>query len=662
VRGVVHRSQRALIAICTGSALLWAIATAVLVGALTTPVVGAGVALVVAAIVIWHDRAVWSAERVALWIEERYPGLDFAVVTAVDPSLAATPDKQFVDSQLASAVASSRIDPRRLLARAALRRLGLPMVGLAVSALVPVAIARYPVRRAPGHLTTNPSTRERGGVDRLARLTATVIPPRYSHLARREIAEPSEINALVGSQLIVRGAGAIDGLVAIVGTAAERVAATQDGWAVLVTMPAAPTLLRLVAKDSSSAGQSLPTPSQRLITLIPTADAPPVVELLEPARDSVMRRASGMLRLRARATDDIGLEAGHFEIVVTTGDEDEGGVNAQVLTTGSHVFGDAREGELETNVQLDSLQLSLGAVLSIRAVARDGNTITGPGVGTSDTRTFRVARADEYDSVAVESAAPSVADSSALSERVVIIGTTGLIAQMQRRPPLSRDSVAAASRRLAEQQDAVQNAITSVMSADDENELPVADVLSAPERALLDSAAYAMGEASAHLSTRAPQAALPAERRALTMVDSARSLARRVYLRSRPPRLLVDVGHVRLSGTDHPDPGPRTPGRPDTTAVHWLARLGRVGRILASTRPPGSQPQLNEARQAALDSLVVLRVEVLETQPALAAALTRTIEAIRVGRDATPALDQARTLLADPVTSATGLSPGGSQP
>ncbi len=652
--GMVRRAQRVLIAVSIGSALLWAIGTATVIAGLTTRPTGVAAAFVIGALLIWRDRAVWSAERVALWIEEHHPGLDFALVTAVDPAARATaPDRSLVDALLARAVAAADVDPRRLVRHAAVRRIGSAVAGLAVSALLVAIMSRYPVRRSLARFTTSSLTHEPHGVDRLGRIAATVTPPAYSHLMRREVADPSEIGALVGSQLIVHGRGATEGMSASIGGAARRVVPIQDRWEVVVTMPAAPTLLRLTEEESGAAPVRS-APRHRLVTLIPTADEPPAVELLTPVRDSVMPRATGTLALRARATDDIGLEAGHFEIVVTAGNEDEGGVHARTLTVGSRSLDNARASQWQGSVRLDSLQLIPGAVLSIRAIARDGNTITGPGIGTSDTRTFRIARRDEYDSVAIESAAPSIADSSALSERVVIIGTNDLIARMTGHPPIARDSVAQASRRLADQQEAIRHAITSVISADDENELPIADVLSAPERALLDSAAYAMEEASARLAARTPQAALPAERRALTMVDSALSLARRVYLRSRPPRLLVDVAHVRLSGTDHLDPAPRSLGRPDTADAHWLDRLGAVGRLLVSASAGGGG-RSTDVRQAAVDSLVVLRVTVLTSRPALAAALTQAIGTIHLGGDPTPALGRARALMADPVT-ATGLS------
>ena len=53
---------------------------------------------------------------------------------------------------------------------------------------------------------------------------------------------------------------------------------------------------------------------------------------------------------------------------------------------------------------LDQLGLKPGDMVHLRAVARDGNDVSGPGLDASETRVLRVARAGEYDSVAVEGA------------------------------------------------------------------------------------------------------------------------------------------------------------------------------------------------------------------------------------------------------------------
>ena len=110
---------------------------------------GIGAAFVIGTFVIWRDRAVWSVERVALWIEEHSPALDFALVTAVDPAATAVPDQQVVGTLLSRAVTAARVEPRRLWLRAAQRRIGAAVAGLMVSALLVALIARYPVRRAP---------------------------------------------------------------------------------------------------------------------------------------------------------------------------------------------------------------------------------------------------------------------------------------------------------------------------------------------------------------------------------------------------------------------------------------------------------------------------------------------------------------------------------
>jgi len=484
-----------------------------------------------------------------------------------------------------------------------------------------------------------------------------VIPAAYRRQAREEIREPSDIRALVGSQVIIRGHGGPAGMSATVAATTAHIGAVEDGWEVTIPMPTTPALLRLEDGDTTHpAGGAAPAPRQRLLTLVPITDAPPTVELLEPVRDSVMRRGSGRLVFRARATDDIGLDDGYFEVIITAGDEDEGGVHGRTVAIARRSFGDVRFGALDGSVDLDSLGLVPGSVLSIRAVARDGNTVSGPGLGASETRTFRIARADEFDSVAVESAAPSRADSSALSERVVIMATTRLIARMTHPPPITGDSLRRASQRVADQQEAVRGAVTAVMTANDEMELPIADVLTAPERALLDSASYAMGEASAALTASALQRALPSERKALAMLDSARALARRLYLRSRPPRLLVDVGRVRLSGPDRPDPAPRTPGASaDTLTARWLARIVEVNRNLSSPDDTPSARSTNARRAAAVDSLVVLRVEALASNARLAVALSGAIDAIRAGGDPALALGHVRALLALPSTAASGL-------
>jgi hypothetical protein len=108
-------------------------------------------------------------------------------------------------------------------------------------------------------------------------------------------------------------------------------------------------------------------------------------------------------------------------------------------------------------------------------------------------------------------------------------------------------------------------------------------------------------------------------RRALAAIERARQ-AERIYLRGRPSAVIVDVARVRLVGKDKGAPSPREP-RPIADPVHRrrAEQFARATALLA--RDPG----------AAADTLLVMRVAALETEPALAAALDSAARTIRRG-------------------------------
>src|SRR4051794_24846311 len=81
-----------------GAALLDAIVPVSLAARNALLVVALVSALVIALAVGWRDRAVLSIERVALWIEEHYPSLEYTLVTAVE-----TGDDTIVPVERASA-------------------------------------------------------------------------------------------------------------------------------------------------------------------------------------------------------------------------------------------------------------------------------------------------------------------------------------------------------------------------------------------------------------------------------------------------------------------------------------------------------------------------------------------------------------------------------
>jgi hypothetical protein len=345
--------------------------------------------------------------------------------------------------------------------------------------------------------------------------------------------------------------------------------------------------------------------------------------------------------------------------------------------------GGARSTRVAGTLLLDSLALHPGDLVHVRAVARDRNNVTGPGVGVSETRTLRIPRAGEYDSLAVEAAPPPDVDRSQLSQRMLILLTEKL---EQRRPSLARAQLVKESQAIGSDQarlrqhvgemifarlggapagedagsgDAASGHLTpdALLAAANAatqgtggaatdfegDETPVVAV----NRPLLE-AYNAMWDASRALEGARPGAALPPMRVALAAIQRARN-AERLYLRGKSPAVIVDIAKVRLAGKhDDATSSARLPRAPmDSSAARRARRFdAALGRL-------ASEPA------AAVDSLMVLRVEALESAPALAAALGPAIDALRAGRDATAALVRARRIAAGAALVTRGSAWGG---
>ena len=108
-----------------------------------------------------------------------------------------------------------------------------------------------------------------------------------------------------------------------------------------------------------------------------------------PARDSVLRTPAGRIPLAAEVNDDFGIASAAFEYIVSSGE-------GETFKFRSGTLGAVRPGQrrasIAASLSLESLGLKPGDVVHIRAVARDGNTVTGPGIGTSDTRASKPRR------------------------------------------------------------------------------------------------------------------------------------------------------------------------------------------------------------------------------------------------------------------------------
>lgn len=347
----VSRTRVVLVGTMVCVALLWGAAIGILLGPVW------GVAIV--AVLLWRGRRAWSIQRVALWIEEQVPAFQYAVVTAVDPRYGARYETLPV---------APHVPGRTTMVRS----IGFALLALAVASTMKVLRPGF----VPGGLRPAAAT---AMANRLTALTVHVVPPAYVHGATRDLQDPTTVAALVGSRIEVEG---------------------QAGWRSAFTMPASPSVEHLTDRQY-----------RRLLVLAPIVDAPPAVVLTRPSRDAVMKEpATGTLQLTAGATDDIGLATGYFEYLITSGDEETGGVKGRGGHTAQVAFRNTPSDTLRATLRLDSLGLAAGDLLSVRAVVFDGNTVTGPGKGVSETRSIRVLSRRAYDSLAVDAQPPEGVD------------------------------------------------------------------------------------------------------------------------------------------------------------------------------------------------------------------------------------------------------------
>jgi hypothetical protein len=653
-------------------ALGWGIATAlsVIVGAtlidMLVPLsLGVRTALLVVAVLslfavasalTWRDRGVLSIGRVALWVEERFPALEYALVTAAETG----------DSSIAPTGNEAWSSTAR---RRALRALTAPAILLAVAAVVVLLLPRGAMARMrsphPGDLLERTGLTRIGRDNRLSPLVADVAPPAYSGVRPSTIDEPSDIRTLEGSTITLRGRGGGEGIVAHVGSDSIVAESRADRWSIAFKVSAKPSAIRL--RDGRN---------ERIVAVEPIADLPPVVVLTAPPRDSVLREAKGRVPLAADLSDDFLIASAQFELIVSSGE-------GETFTFKSGVLGitkpSARNASIKASLSLDSLGLKPGDIVHLRAVARDANNVSGPGVGVSETRAIRIARKDEYDSVAVEAAAPSEADKGVISERMLILLAEAL---QKKKPSLKRDAFLGESHTIAVDQRKLRRTVGDIVftrlggdpnSEEAKDESPehaktMEELLARADSATNTSTnpidfegdetpvvavnkplleAYnAMWDATAHLELGEVDRALPFMRRALDAIQRARK-AERVYLRGNPPRVIVDVNKARLTGKDKGASSTRRAlAAPDSATQRLADRFTRVIDLI------------ERDTRAATDSLLVLRIDALTTAPAFAAALSDAANAMRSGKsdEATQALARARRALAGSPVSRDTLS------
>lgn len=601
-----------------------------------------------------------TATRVALWLEEHVPELEYSLVSAAGrPQLpilvAGTVTKTEIDPRARSALLRALIVPGSAVALAA-ALLFLRQSSGAAAVLRPVADALSP---AAGNA--------------VARVTVTLRPPPYSGLPRQTLVNPDIVQPLAGSRIAVEGslAGAAGEIVvATLGETAVEIASQDGGW-----------LLDLVSPDSAAVLRLTHGGNSRLLLIEPRADSVPVVTLTSPARDTVLRDAAGRFELRAHAQDDLGLANAGFEFIVSSGEGERFTFRSGTLGT---VDPAGRRGvDLSATLDVMELELKPGDVVHLRAVARDRNAVSGPETGVSDTRAIRIARAGEYDSLAIEAAPPPEEDKTILSQRMLINLTEALVKRMA---TLQRDAVVSESRRISRDQARLRKQVSDIVfmrlgddvsgehfhgdgHAHGENEpiqgqLTPEQLLKAAERATeihneatdfaedetpvvainkpLLEAYNAMWEAGRELDGGQPRQALPPMYAALAAIQKARA-AERLYLRGLPPRVVVDLARIRLQGKERGSDAFRISNNHfDATRTEALARMHR-----ALTLSDGAE---------SADSLLLIRMSLVGHWPTAAATFDALIADVRAGRDATASVTAARRALDSSISSADSIA------
>ncbi len=679
--------RSALRSIAAGTVVLWAIGA--VAGVLATgtlarllfgvPEIGLiwGLAATIAAVVAtWR----WCAVRpdtvqrldAALWAELQAPALRYALVTLAeqrsvddaDPTHRRLASYATITAWLPAVDHALSLHRRRLLLRGAL------LTAVAVLAAFPWRTRPLDARALVRTVAATAGVTIRGRVA----ANTVLIPPAYSGRAERPMQFGETVAALAGSVIRIDARDARRDATLLVqessdgGAGAPRPVVTlpsDAGWRGLIRVGTVPFAIRL--RDPAG---------ERWLLVTPVADSAPVATLVLPAADTLVSDTKATIRFSGTIHDDLGLRDARLEYIISSGGGEQftfksGTVNERRGPLGQNLV-------LDATLNLGALGLKPGDLMHVRLTAHDGNMLSGPSLGASETRTIRIPRLDERDSVSVEQLPPTPVDKSVLSQRQLLLLTERLVARL---PKIDRATMLTEAQRIGADQARLRKQVADIVFArlgdtpsgehahfpgdgHDHNAAELAStatpdaILKAADRAtgglggMLDShgdetpvvavnrplleAYNAMWDATRALQGGVPREALDPMRRALAAIQRARS-AERVYLRGTPPAAVVDLAKVRLIGTDSAKFDQR----------RALESLPPTERRLAERTLRGLALLIARDSTAA-DTLRLLRLDALGGAERLASALGAVIAAVEQRRDATAAILRARRLALAP--------------
>ncbi len=608
-----------------------------------------------------------SMSVAALWIEERRTASPtFELVTWVEQA-GNQPSTDPGDSRLAAAAChiADQVSFTDAIDRARWQEWRGPLIFVIAGMLLVVmsAVTDNPFAVTP-KMPPDDALIGSTTIEPLGAWSVHVVLPSYVGGESGTVDNVGSVSVLAGSLVVLEGEGAPPqvqgGRVGDVTRRSMPVDEAPGRWRVRVTADSLPTSLRVQRGGVA-----------RLLIIEGYPDTIPVVNLNLPGRDSVLRVAQGTLSLEAAARDDHGLRGAWFELIISSGEGER--FTVRTVTTGMRTWSagsSQRDATLTATLDLVALKLMPGDVVHLRAAARDGYPSPARDAGISETRSFRIARANENDSVAVEPVPPTEVEKSLLSQRMLLMLTEKLDSQQVR---LVRTDVVRESQRLARDQARIRQAVSDVIflrrsgepvgehvhfagdghdhgadlpankltlgtaaggMLEEGDDSPVIDI----NKPLLE-AYNAMWDAGRALEQADPRGAILPMRLALQAIERSRT-ASRVYLRGRPPQVIIDIDRVRLTGKDTGQSTQRSP-RPELPALDIARsrRLSAIAELLAASGVTANAQgsvrgaALSDVRQAARDSLALLRAESLRDAPVFAAALGRVLEGLDSGGD-----------------------------
>ncbi len=606
--------------------------------------------------------------QLALLLEERFPQLERTLSTALETIQDGPVARAFrarADARLAE-VDGSHVAPLRSVGLTAALATGAVALTLVLAAAPSGADGVWQrwVRLAetggPGAADRDPAApgsqagpRGAAAADALSALEVTVEPPAYSGLPARRWEGEEVLSALPGSRIRVRGeaVGRAEVSARVIGGSELRVL-PGERWTTGWTLAAGERGLSL---ESSIDGAVV---GRRIVPLAPLPDSPPAVEWSGAAEDLLVASPRGEVVLRAGARDDYGVAEFYVDWIRSRGSgesfsfEEGRWAWSGVGRERSTLLGEHR-------IDLGGLGLEPGDVLHLRAVARDGNTVTGPGEGVSRTRMIRVALPDEMAEVTTLTGFPIEADREpVLSQRMVILLTERLLARAEglEREELVREAEEIAGEqarlreRVGDQALAPSSGAEEVEAAGshDHDANPVLSV----NRPLLE-AYNAMWAAEGSLRIAELRESLPYQYEALRIMQEMRQ-AERIFLRGRQQVAPVDVAAARGTGElDEALPAPRTPVRAAPAVAGRRAELESLISGLERLEP--------RAASLELGALAGRLLAEPAGDAAVAALVVRAAEAARMGHaeEALRLAVRARALLSPGAAVAGGASAPG---